>query len=59
MVRATGLVGWQRGYGFGGAATVAPTKDQQLAALRAQAESMEGALANIRSRLAEIEKDGE
>jgi hypothetical protein len=61
MFHATGLTGWQRaGLGWGGVAPVAvvPTKEQQMAALKAQAESMETALSGIRERITEIEKEG-
>lgn len=68
---ATGLMGWQRsamGYpGFGGVAPVAPygvpfaptmSAEQQLDALKAQAEYFEDALEGIRKRIAELEAKG-
>lgn len=59
MFNATGLTGWQRvgaGWGGGPAVLTAPTKEQQTAALKAQAESLENELSGIRDRLAQIEK---
>ena len=64
---ATGLTGWQRsGAGapaYGPAAPmpfpapVAPTKDQQLDALKAQADYFNDALEDIKKRIAEIEAE--
>jgi hypothetical protein len=61
---ATGLTGWQRAqagvapvYGppVGGWAWAAPTKEQQAANLKAQAESMERALSELRRQLSDLE----
>lgn len=69
MYYATGLTGWQRGaYGlpaFGaypaGAGNVpyaaVPTREQQLDALKGQAEYFEDALNNLRKRMEELESD--
>jgi hypothetical protein len=68
---ATGLTGWQRAAlgrpAFGGvapvAADVAPfapamSTEQQLAALKGQAEYFDDALEGIRKRIAELEAEG-
>lgn len=59
-VYATGLTGWQRAAGWPVAGGVppyasAPTREQQLAALKSQTESFEGALGELRQRIGEIE----
>lgn len=67
---ATGLPGWQRagmygpGYGPEGAAPVAPTapmmtKEQELEALKSQAEYFEKSMEDVRSRISEIESTDE
>ncbi len=48
MFHATGLTGWQR---------AAPTRDQQLDALKGQAEHSEGTLGELRKRIAELESE--
>ena len=53
--------GWGRGFAgpaaYGGPAPFAlPTREQELEALKGQAESLSGALEQIRARLAELEK---
>ena len=64
---ATGLPGWYRasvglpawgGPGFVPTVppTTAPSKEQEVEFLKAQAESMEGALGEIRKRLEELEE---
>jgi hypothetical protein len=57
--RATGLTGWQRAFGWpaSGApqAFAAPRRDQELGALKAQAEQFEGALGDIRKRIEALE----
>ena len=60
---ATGLTGWQRagmGYPAYGAG-VAPqmSKQQEVDALKGQAEYLEGALNDIRERLDALQKDAE
>jgi len=59
MFYATGLTGWQRAAGWssvGGVSTIAaPTREQQLEALKGQAEYFEGALGDLRKRIEEIE----
>ena len=59
MFNATGLTRWQRPVAaFGGApGYAAPTKDQELGALREQAGYFESALGNIRKRLEELEAE--
>jgi hypothetical protein len=55
---ATGLTGWQRtsGWPVAGAPRVsAPTREQEIAALKAQAEQFESALGDIRKRLEDLE----
>ena len=56
---ATGLTGWQRaglGYPpFYGAGYVAPTRQQELEALKGQAEYFEDALAGIKKRIEDLE----
>jgi len=66
---ATGLTGWQRAAmgwpGFAGVApaavpyAAAPSTEQQLDALKGQAEYLEDALAGIRKRIEELEAKGE
>ncbi len=60
MYYATGLFGWQRAAGGYPVPAVpmapAMTREQQANALKAQAESLENTLENIRSQLAELEK---
>ncbi len=70
---ATGLPGWQRfgaGYpAFGGAmpygaasygaAPAAPTRDQELDALKGQAEYFEDALEGIKKRISELEAESD
>ena len=57
---ATGLTGWQRAAGgfaptgYAGA-PAAPSAEQQLAALKSQAEFAENQLAEIRKRIDELE----
>jgi len=58
MFYATGLTGWQRA--AGGVSSYAapyagPTKEQELEALKGQAEYFEDALNGIRKRTAELE----
>jgi hypothetical protein len=62
---ATGLTGWQRaaaGLPAWGAAPpvygAPPTREQELSALKAQAEGFEGALSDIRKRIEELEAEG-
>lgn len=64
MFYATDLTGWQRaGLGWGGAVPpagvpfAAPTKEQQVEALKTQAEAMENGLKDIKSRIDELEKE--
>jgi hypothetical protein len=56
---ATGLTGWQRAFGwpFAGVpqTSAAPVRDQELAALKAQAEHFESALGDIRKRIEDLE----
>ncbi len=65
---ATGLTGWQRaGYGapvWGGVPTapvapygVAPTREQQLDAMKGQASYFEDALKDLRKRMEELEAE--
>lgn len=63
---ATGLTGWQRGAypwpGPGGmpsypAHASAPTREEELGALKGQAEYLESALSDIKTRIAELERD--
>ena len=55
--QATGLTQWQQAAGgFVPTAVVAPTADQQLAALKNQAEFVENELGAIKSRIAELIK---
>ena len=52
---ATGVPGWAA---FGGAmAPAAPTAEQELDSLRAQAQNMGGALEDIKTRIAQLESD--
>ena len=60
MFYATGLTGWQRaaGWPMGGAVppyAAAPTREQQLDALKGQAEYFEGTLGELRKRIEELE----
>jgi len=60
MFCATGLTGWQRAAAgrpmVGGVPPyAAPTKEQELEALKGQAEYLENALGDIRKRLQEVE----
>ena len=59
---ATGLTGWQRP-GMGvvppAYAPVAPSRDQELQMLRAQAESIGNTLGDIQKRIAELEAAGD
>jgi hypothetical protein len=63
MFHATGLTGWQRAaVGLPLGATVsppvaAPTRDQQLDALKGQATCFEGALGELRKRIEELESE--
>lgn len=62
MFYATGLTGWQRAArgwpAWGGIAPVPqPTKEQEMDALKSQAEFFENALGEIRKRLSEIEAE--
>jgi len=63
MFYATGLTGWQRAagvqYGTPYAAPYAtvPTKEQELEALKGQAEYFENAMGDIRKRLQELEAE--
>jgi hypothetical protein len=58
---ATGLTGWERGVrGPGPQSATSPatpelTREEELAALRAQAENIEQALVDIRRRLADLQ----
>lgn len=58
--RATGLTGRQRAFGWPAANTqapsAAPAPDAELGALKAQAQSFESALAEIRERIAALER---
>ena len=64
---ATGLTGWQRGaYGYPAYAGAVPygtpyepaaTKQQELDALKGQAEYLEDSLEGINKRIAELEKE--
>jgi len=61
MYYATGLTGVQRaaagGPAWGGVPpSAAPTKEQEMAALKSQADYFENALGEIRQRLQEIEE---
>ena len=60
---ATGMPGWQRaGMGWGGfaeAAPPAPTREQELAALKSQTEYADPELESMRKRIAELEADKE
>ena len=63
MFYATGLTGWQRtaaGWPMAGGVppyAVAPTREQQLDALKGQAEYFEGALGELRKRIGELEAE--
>ena len=63
MFFATGMPGWQRaaaGWPTAGGVppyAVAPTREQQLDALKGQAEYFEGALGDLRKRIEEIEAE--
>ena len=56
---APGLPGWQRAAPVSSAwaTAAAPTKSQQVEALKNQAEYFEGALGELRKRIEEIESD--
>jgi len=59
LFHATGLTGWQRAaagwpLGYGVPPFAAPTKEQELEALKAQAQSFESALGDIRKRLEDL-----
>lgn len=54
---ATGMPGWARaGYAPGAAPLDAPSKEEQARVLQQQAERMEASLAEIKQRLAELDK---
>lgn len=60
MFHATGLTGWQRAAGWTTAGAVqttdaALTREQQLAALKARAESLEDAGHELRQQIEELE----
>lgn len=61
MFYATGLTGWQRaaagGPAWGGALPPAgmPSREQQLDAMKGQAEFLEGALGDLRKRIEQLE----
>jgi hypothetical protein len=60
MFYATGLTGWQRAGGYPGAAPAAPfapvvTREQQLDALKGQAEYFEDALEGLRKQIEELQ----
>jgi hypothetical protein len=55
MFHATGLTGWQRSAAGVPPYAAAPTREQQLDALKGQAEHVEGALGELRKRIEEIE----
>jgi hypothetical protein len=62
MFYATGLTGWQRAAEWPMAGGVppyatAPTREQQLEALKSQAEYFEGALGDLRKRMEELEAE--
>ncbi len=63
MFNATGLTGWQRaaaGWPLMGAVSpdvAAPTREQELAALKSQAEYFENTAGEIRRRLQELETE--
>ena len=70
MYYATGLTGWQRAaggvppygavppaYGAAGPYGAAPTKEQELEFMKAEAEGAEKALAEIRKRIEELEAE--
>jgi hypothetical protein len=62
MFYATGLAGWQRaGMGWGGTSgyPAAPSREEELEALKAQAASMETAAQGIRDRITELETGAE
>jgi len=54
---ATGLTGWQRAgwWPWAAPAATAPVSEQELAALKGQAQFFEAALDNIRKRIEELE----
>lgn len=54
---ATGLPGWQRAgfWPWGGPGFSGPTREQEVAALKSQAEQLEGTLESIRKRVEELE----
>jgi len=63
MFHATGLTGWQRaaaGWPMAGGvppSATAPTREQELNALKGQAEYFESALGEIRKRLQELDAE--
>jgi len=63
MFYATGLTGWQRaaaGWPMAGGVppyAAAPTREQQLEALKGQAEYFDGALGDLRKRIEELEAE--
>ncbi len=66
MLHATGLTGWQRaaagwlafGGGPRGQTTPVMTKDQELDALKQQAELLEGQIGSIKQRIDELSAQG-
>jgi hypothetical protein len=55
---ATGLPGWARpGVPHAPAYAAAPTEEQELEMLKGQAEYFEGALADLKKRIEELEVD--
>lgn len=64
---ASGLTGWQRGvrgpgawgmpFAAPAAVPVAPTREQMVAGLQAQARNLEQALSEVRDQLAELESE--
>ena len=54
MFYATGMTGWQRAVP---PYSAAPTREQQLDALKGQAEYFEGALGDLRKRIEELEAE--
>ena len=53
---ATGMPGWMRG-GWGGAMPSESAPEQELETLKGQAEYFEGALAELKKRIEELEVD--
>ncbi len=52
---ATGLTGWQRGYGPMPAPGPVPTREQEIEALKRQSEFFERSLEEVRKRIEELE----